>query len=1241
MRRRFGLQKGITLIALVITIIILLILAGVAIATLTGDNSVVDKAEEAKEETKKAQIQELVQTEALGSYDSKGEFNSDKFKENVENHLKEYNPEITENEDSITVTIDGVEVVIDKETGDIYDSKNVRPKIETQIYQTNGNPIEEGKNYDNVIITVKVPNKDKFENLEIEIKDSNGNLINANNEVIGEGDASFTVKGEGTYTVIVKGTIEGEEKAESKTITIERFEQKVLPTVSFSPNGGTGYVMPSAGSATIKTVITSSNPSDGTVSYQYAWDTQNNRTPDNWKNTTSGTTISKTDCQVGNYYLWVKVEDREGKVPARIIVSKVFTVQSNAEVENQITLTPSKTEATNEDVIVTANYGKNLTQERLLTCTGNVNTDYIVNGTSSVTVKTNGQTVTASAKDIAGNTVTKSYTVNNITRTAPTVSVNSNETLAKMQTATVTIGDEDNGLAGGTYTIKYTWTTTGISPNWNDVTTTKTITVVAGAKTGTTTISKNDGTGTYYLHVQALDLKDQAGNMASPTAYGIFKLDNQGPTINFGINGNINYQQSQSTTVAVTDNGGDSVDTGSLKYQWSQSTVQPAENTFTQTFDNNGTITKSDGTGNNWYLWILAKDNLGNTTITKSNAFYLDNTAPTNTVPTASVTTNSITVNFTQTDAHSGINGSTKQYSIKKTTDSTFGAWVSSTNTSYTFTGLTLNTSYDVRTQVKDTAGNGYTVSNIKTITTANITKPTITLSNSGWTNQDITVTISYPDIAGITKQYSYDNSTWLAYTGVLTIDNNKTIYARSIDSLNQGSDSTRVASVTITNIDKNNPNISNLTATSDSITVNATDDLSGIVGYACTTSSSIPASFTTIASTKNFSEKITGLNDDTTYYVWVRDAAGNMANKTITTELGIPTAEGTTPYLPGENFKPVPDTDLDTGFVIEDDQGNQYVWVEVPRTEEVYPVTGTEITEGADGKFTQGEYDAIEEDLHTYTATYRNGTRYTDEYYSDDTTGLTEIQYNDLKETMLQSVYQKGGFWIGRYEVGVETSYRDYDSDTIEYPITETPVIKANVYPYNWVRCNQAQELASRMDSGNYISSLMFGVQWDLVLKYLEVKAIEKGTEITAIQNELNSNSISMGNYRDATYTLNRGKYAKGETLSIWYDYTDDLTNYVVGGVKQSPSSNYPILLTTGASDDTCKQNIYDIAGNVYELTLEYSSLSYNSCTSRGGCYNSLGSWNPAGYRAHTDTNISNSYNRISSFNLLENDLV
>lgn len=51
-------NKGITLIALVVTIIVLLILAGVTIATLTGDNGILTRAQEAKNETEQAEKDE-------------------------------------------------------------------------------------------------------------------------------------------------------------------------------------------------------------------------------------------------------------------------------------------------------------------------------------------------------------------------------------------------------------------------------------------------------------------------------------------------------------------------------------------------------------------------------------------------------------------------------------------------------------------------------------------------------------------------------------------------------------------------------------------------------------------------------------------------------------------------------------------------------------------------------------------------------------------------------------------------------------------------------------------------------------------------------------------------------------------------------------------------------------------------------------------------------------------------------
>lgn len=59
MYKRYG-NKGITLIALVITIIVLLILAGVSIAMLTGDNSILANATKARKDKAMGDVKEQV-----------------------------------------------------------------------------------------------------------------------------------------------------------------------------------------------------------------------------------------------------------------------------------------------------------------------------------------------------------------------------------------------------------------------------------------------------------------------------------------------------------------------------------------------------------------------------------------------------------------------------------------------------------------------------------------------------------------------------------------------------------------------------------------------------------------------------------------------------------------------------------------------------------------------------------------------------------------------------------------------------------------------------------------------------------------------------------------------------------------------------------------------------------------------------------------------------------------------------
>ena len=81
-------SKGITLIALVITIIVLLILAAISIATLTGENGILTQANKAKTETDEKGALEEVQLEVMGSFDNNGNYSSSLAKTNLENNLK-------------------------------------------------------------------------------------------------------------------------------------------------------------------------------------------------------------------------------------------------------------------------------------------------------------------------------------------------------------------------------------------------------------------------------------------------------------------------------------------------------------------------------------------------------------------------------------------------------------------------------------------------------------------------------------------------------------------------------------------------------------------------------------------------------------------------------------------------------------------------------------------------------------------------------------------------------------------------------------------------------------------------------------------------------------------------------------------------------------------------------------------------------------------------------------------------
>ena len=344
---------------------------------------------------------------------------------------------------------------------------------------------------------------------------------------------------------------------------------------------------------------------------------------------------------------------------------------------------------------------------------------------------------------------------------------------------------------------------------------------------------------------------------------------------------------------------------------------------------------------------------------------------------------------------------------------------------------------------------------------------------------------------------------------------------------------------------------------------------------------------------------------------------AGNGGAGGSGTDTKVPaeaTAE-TAPYFPDNTFTKKEGT-IDKGLVIQDASGNEYVWVVVPRTTAVYATTGLGKT-----KFTDADYISIETDLKNYTSTYRNGRSYSDTWAEDtDNVGwLTSDEYTELKNNMLKSVYLNGGFYVGRYEAGIGTNRTSEPTRNSngKYDIEElpTPITKADVYPYTYVTRTQAQNLAKSLSNGkSYTSSLMFGVQWDLVLAFM-AKDKTKITSTTV----LTSNSTSIGNYRDSAFKLNtNSKYVVFSHYSFssrWNPSTTATENFVDSSsnkISQTSNGN-GILVTTGTSEQNKVMNIYDIAGNVGEFTLVNTSDINFLCAYGGGHLAYTGSGYPA----------------------------
>ena len=444
--------------------------------------------------------------------------------------------------------------------------------------------------------------------------------------------------------------------------------------------------------------------------------------------------------------------------------------------------------------------------------------------------------------------------------------------------------------------------------------------------TGTTTIITS---GTWYKTISSeinittnvtgtVIARTTDGNNYKASAQGsITMIDNTIP-VNIALNSNSDteYEKSKSVNVTISDTLSGLALNNNFKYGWSKTLdEQPTKyETITPSYKEGITEASFDIIGENltgdYYLWIVPTkyedivENANITTVKSTGTFKFDNEAPIIDIESVVNNDNDLVISYTLTDEQSGV----ESYSCEYGTDNTYGNTASATSTGCTISNVDSSQTYYYKITSTDKLGNsGYILGS----TSAAI----ISVTPSGWAKSK-TANIKYIDtgIEGI-EYYFYSTvdaisdknvsncgtdsstpttrsgsttsisaNTWYKTTELeinLTYNKQGTLIARMSDSNGYKSS----AQAAITKIDTIVPTIKTVTATNEwgtteKITINATDDESGVVEYMLTTTSNMPDENSSDWQESNEFN----VSSNTTWYAWAKDAVGNIsAYKTVT----------------------------------------------------------------------------------------------------------------------------------------------------------------------------------------------------------------------------------------------------------------------------------------------------------------------------------------------------------------------
>ena len=270
-----------------------------------------------------------------------------------------------------------------------------------------------------------------------------------------------------------------------------------------------------------------------------------------------------------------------------------------------------------------------------------------------------------------------------------------------------------------------------------------------------------------------------------------------------------------------------------------------------------------------------------------------DELAPLIEIKKATATTNAITATVTTRRNEGG----KIEYYIKEKGSQKFDLAGTTDQNTFKYTKLKQETTYVIEAVAINTNGKKKVSKEyeIKTSLVPKIDSNEIKFASvpNEWTNKSVEVTATLTvDGQNFTLTTSKNpTSGWIASNRQIFTENG-TMYAALTDGNNYGI----AASHEVTNIDTTKPIVKSLSVTTNTIKITATDEASGIYSYAISESEKMPKTFTKLDnSTQVFNTVVENLKQSTKYYVWVKDAAGNISEVAST-------KTGTVPKLTDAN---------------------------------------------------------------------------------------------------------------------------------------------------------------------------------------------------------------------------------------------------------------------------------------------------------------------------------------------------